>query len=278
MKTLGFDEKIVSVEPAKDGLLVSLIGGRVYLVRNEEAEEIGNTQSIIKYVCREKDTVYVITEDGVYRIPEDKTVLELVEKKDLSQVSVAAVSNSGQTVALGYEDGLITVTHNGQEHRYTEHEDIIVGMALSSKTLFSASEDGTVTKIRLGKEEIQDVYDIGRMIRYFGKVFGSVTAIDSSGSVYAMERAENDFVKHKKVTAKVTDVYTAQNRVFLAHNKILSELLSHTDACKADFPDLRIDGLFLHGRKVLPYIGSTLWGTWKREKPKTELREFFDDL
>ncbi|KAI5189684.1 hypothetical protein NEMIN01_0637 [Nematocida minor] len=205
-----------------------------------------------------------------------KIEVKTVFKHDFEKITALNITQDEGIIAFGDYDGKITVKLSDRVYDYTEHEDAIVDLLVLTKVIFSASEDGMVLKTKIGELEPADAYEIGKPIRYFGKLDNKLVVIDGYGTPYTVSKSANDLKKGNRLVRKITDVVKIKGALYVSHNNDFYRITTNKNISRVNIPRARVDGVFEYSHKLYCYAGSEIKG-WK-EKKATELDEFFEDL
>ncbi|KAI5165523.1 hypothetical protein NEIRO02_0457 [Nematocida sp. AWRm79] len=286
-----FPDEIFSVHTGKE-MLVVLLNGKVFKKQERTAEiteipedkryvEIFDLKEVIKHTETIDKKVYIITPTTLYRTSisgeqEKESTLYTLHKDDFSKTCAFSITEDESMMVYGDYEGKITVKQEDGQYDYTEHEDAIVDIVILKRVIFTASEDGMLLKTKIGETEPKDAYEIGKPIRYLGKLDNKMVILDAYGTPYVLSKAINDLKKEKKLTRKITDVQKIHNALYVSHNNEYYRITTYKSATKIQIPAKRIDGLFVYKNQLYFYAGEEVSG-WDVKKP-TELEEFFEDL
>jgi len=274
MAKYSFKHDIHSVEYLQNPVVV-LITGEMYEMVAGVPTLLCELDEIVKHVVKENGALYVATSESIFRVEGSK--VERLKRTDLSKITAMCVSQCGSTVVVGDYDGKISVLEKDESYSYQEHEEMIIGLVVKNKTIFSASEDGVVVKTKIGAEEPTDVYEIPKILRYIGELFERITVIDTSGSCYVLDKKVNDFVQHRKVLGKVSEIFKVDKEVYIEGKENLAKIVTHTETEQLPVNAKRIDGLYREGKEIFPIRRNKIT-EWAEEKQPNELKEFFEDL
>ncbi|EHY66842.1 hypothetical protein NERG_00482 [Nematocida ausubeli] len=286
-----FPDEIFFVHGEQD-LLVVLLNGKVFkrqsITDNDQKNterpkyvELFDLKDVVKHAETIDKKLYIATATTLYRInkgaeDKEKIVLQAIHKDDFLKICALSVSEDGEMLVYGDYEGKVTVKTPTTQYECIEHEDAIVGIVILKRVIFTASEDGMLLKTKIGETEPKDAYEVGKPIRYFGKLDNKLVLLDAYGTPYTLSKTTNDLRKEKKLVRKVTFVNKVSDGLYASHDNDHFKITTYKTVNRIQVPPKRTDGLFEYKNRLYFYAGEEITG-WEVKKA-TELEEFFEDL